>query len=162
MRKKRILLVDDEKSLTQLVKLSLENNGPYQVKVENQGTRVLQVARNFSPDLVLLDICLVDTDGGRVAQEIRSDVELKHTPIIFMTGLLSPEDIWERPILNEGIPVLAKPFDAAKLIACIERRLADSSAGATSGKGTSDTRLVRKGLLEGKFAFRSMLASSEN
>ena len=162
MRKKRILLVDDEKSLTRLVKLSLENNGPYEVKVENQGARAVKIARNFRPDLVLLDVCLVDTDGGQVAREILSDMELKHTPIIFMTALVSREDIWEKPVLTGGIPVLGKPFDAAKLIACIERRLADPSAGATSGKGTSDTRLIRKNLLEGKFAFRPMASPSEN
>src|SRR6266850_7199442 len=158
MSKKRILLVDDETSLSHLVKVSLEKTGVYEVKVENQGRHALEVIRTFRPHLVLLDVCLLDTDGGIVADEILSDRELKHTPIIFMTSLVSPQEVREGPLFNGGIPILAKPFDSVKLIACIERTLADQAvqgSRAVSEKGASDTRLIKKTLLERKLALQS-------
>ena len=62
--KKRILLVDDEPSITRLLKLNLEQTGDYEVATENVSKAALATAEEFRPDLILLDVMMPDLDGG--------------------------------------------------------------------------------------------------
>jgi len=121
MPKKRILLVDDEKSLTSLLKLNLEDTGNYEVRVENWAEDALQAAREFKPDLVLLDIIMPRMPGGNVAAQIDSDPQLKGTPIVFLTAAVRKHQVEE----NEGIicdhPCLAKPASMDEVVAMIEK-----------------------------------------
>ena len=121
MAKKRILLVDDEKSLTNLLKLNLEETGNYEVRVENWAEDALPAAKQFKPDLVLLDIIMPRMPGGNVASLIDNDPELKGTPIVFLTAAVRKHQVEE----NEGIicehPCLAKPATVDEVIAMIEK-----------------------------------------
>src|SRR2546426_9287773 len=81
MNKKRILLVDDETSFTRLLKLNLEQTDDYEVRVENWAEDALMAAREFRPDLVLLDVMMPRMIGGGVAALLRADASLKETPI---------------------------------------------------------------------------------
>ena len=56
--KKRILLVDDEESITRSLKLFLDGTGQYEVRTENRGSLAVQVAREFRPDLIVLDLVM--------------------------------------------------------------------------------------------------------
>src|SRR4051812_1526863 len=109
MAKKRILLVDDERSFTTLLKLNLEETGNYEVRVENWPEDAFKAAKEFKPDLVLLDIIMPRVPGGNVAAQITEDPELKDTPIVFLTAAVRKHQVEE----NEGIicehPCLAKP-----------------------------------------------------
>jgi CheY-like chemotaxis protein len=73
MSKKRILLIDDDPSFTRLLKLNLEETGAYEVRTENRGTAALTAAREFKPDLILLDVVMPDMGGGDVAFQIGAD-----------------------------------------------------------------------------------------
>ena len=121
MPKKRILLVDDEKSLTTLLKLNLEETGNYDVRVENWPEDALAAAREFKPDLVLLDIIMPRMPGGNVAALIDNDPQLKGTPIVFLTAAVRKHQVEE----NEGIicdhPCLAKPATVDEVVAMIEK-----------------------------------------
>ena len=121
MAKKRILLVDDEKSLTTLLKLNLEETGNYDVRVENWPEDALGAAREFKPDLVLLDIIMPRLPGGNVAAQIDSDPLLKGTPIVFLTAAVRRSQVED----NDGIicehPCLAKPATVDEVIAMIEK-----------------------------------------
>ena len=121
MAKKRILLVDDEKSLTSLLKLNLEDTGNYEVRVENWPEDALSAAREFKPDLVLLDLIMPRMPGGNVAAQIDADPQLKGTPIVFLTAAVRRHQVEE----NEGIicdhPCLAKPATVEEVIAMIEK-----------------------------------------
>ncbi len=121
MAKKRILLVDDEKSLTTLLKLNLEETGNYDVRVENWPEDALAAAREFKPDLVLLDIIMPRLPGGNVAAQIDSDPLLKETPIVFLTAAVRRSQVED----NDGIicehPCLAKPATVDEVIAMIEK-----------------------------------------
>ena len=121
MEKKRILLVDDEKSFTTLLKLNLEETGKYEVRVENWAEDALAAAREFKPDLVLLDIIMPRMPGGNVASLIKADPDLKDTPIVFLTAAVRKHQVEE----NEGIicdlPCLAKPASIESVIAMIEK-----------------------------------------
>jgi two-component system phosphate regulon response regulator PhoB len=121
MAKKRILLVDDEKSLTNLLKLNLEETGNYEVRVENWPEDALEAARQFKPDLILLDIIMPRMPGGNVAAMIDADPQLAGTPIVFLTAAVRKHQVEE----NEGIiserPCLAKPASVDEVVAMIER-----------------------------------------
>jgi CheY-like chemotaxis protein len=121
MAKKRILLVDDEKSLTSLLKLNLEDTGNYEVRVENWPEDALPAAREFKPDLVLLDLIMPRMPGGNVAAQIDADPQLKGTPIVFLTAAVRKHQVEE----NEGIicehPCLAKPATVEEVIAMVEK-----------------------------------------
>lgn len=121
MGKKRILLVDDEKSLTTLLKLNLEETGNYEVRTENWPEDAIQAAREFKPDLILLDIIMPRMPGGNIAALIDEDAELKGTPIVFLTAAVRRQQVED----NDGIicdhPCLAKPASIDEVIAMIEK-----------------------------------------
>ncbi len=121
MAKKRILLVDDEKSFTTLLKLNLEETGNYEVRVENWAEDAYGAAKEFKPDLVLLDIIMPRMPGGNVAAQIKEDPDLKDTPILFLTAAVRKQQIED----NEGIicdfPCLAKPATVEMLVEAIEK-----------------------------------------
>jgi len=121
--KKRILLVDDDRSFTNLLKLNLEESGQYEVRVENWAEDALAAAREFQPDLVLLDIIMPRLPGGNVAAAIESSPELKGTPIVFLTAAVRPHQVEE----NEGIicdhPCIAKPATLEQIVEVIEQNV---------------------------------------
>src|SRR6266850_867256 len=89
MTKKRILIVDDDLACARILKMGLERTGRYDVQTESRATQALSAVRAFTPDLILLDICMIDGDGGDVACQLRNDTEFRHTPIVFMTSIVS-------------------------------------------------------------------------
>jgi len=121
MAKKRILLVDDEKSFTNLLKLNLEETGDYEVRVENWAEDAYPATREFKPDLILLDIIMPRMPGGNVAAQIKADPDLKDTPIVFLTAAVRRHQVDE----NDGIicdhPCLAKPASVEEVIQAIEK-----------------------------------------
>ena len=121
MAKKRILLVDDEKSFTTLLKLNLEETGDYEVQVENWAEDALETAKAFKPDLILLDLIMPRMPGGNVAAQMSEDPELKSTPIVFLTAAVRKQQVEE----NEGIicerPCLAKPATLEMVVAAIDK-----------------------------------------
>jgi CheY-like chemotaxis protein len=118
---KRILIVDDEAGFTRLLKLTLEGTKRYIVKEENDGSRALYTARQFRPDLVLLDIMMPKMDGGDVARQIGEDPILKEVKIIFLTAIVSPNEVNADGI--GGFPFMAKPVSLAALTEKIEETL---------------------------------------
>ncbi len=117
---RRILVVDDEPSVTRNLKLTLESGGGYEVLGENQPTNALSTARAFRPDLILLDVMMPDVDGGEVAARLRHDPLLRDIPIIFLTGLVSNEETDGHEMLSAGETFLAKPVDIGELRRTLE------------------------------------------
>src|SRR6476620_7376805 len=120
--KRRILIVDNDPNTTHLVKVLLEKTGYYLVLEENDATKAHHNARNFRPDLILLDVVMPETDGGEVAAQIEADPELQNTPIVFLTTLVTRAEA--KSGLNiQGHPFLAKPVSIPELIKAIEQHL---------------------------------------
>jgi CheY-like chemotaxis protein len=122
-RKRRILIVDNDRDTTHLVKILLEKTGRYSVLEENDATKAHQSAQNFRPDLILLDIVMPETDGGEVAAQIQADPELRRTPVIFLTALVTETET-KAGLRIQGHPFLAKPINIPELINGIEENLA--------------------------------------
>lgn len=121
--KKRILVVDDEQTVTRMLKLNLEETGGYEVATENDPRQVLHKVRTFHPDLVILDILMPDMTGDYVAQQLRDIPSCKEMPILFLTAIGDGSD-W--PCAPDRDPVIRKPVDMSKLLPVIRERLASS------------------------------------
>src|SRR5215510_10359549 len=105
---RRILIVDDDRESTHLLKILLEKIG-YLVLEENDAAKAHQSVHNFGRDLILLDIMMPQIDGVELASEIGADPQLQKTPIIFLTALGDPR----AGLRIQGHPVLAKPINAS-------------------------------------------------
>ena len=124
MTKSRILVVDDEPNLSGLVRLILEKTQRFEVRVENRSSLALAAAREFRPDMILLDVDMPGKDGGDVAREIEAEPALRGVPILFFTSLISREEAGAHETLRGGQRFLAKPVDPKVLIAAVDRILA--------------------------------------
>lgn len=124
MDMKRILIVDDNRTITALVQGLLEDTGRFTVRTENRGRWGLTAAKEFKPDLILLDVMMDDVDGGEVAEQINDDPGLNGVPIVFLTSAVSKETVDAEGGMIGGNRFLAKPVVADELIACIDNILA--------------------------------------
>lgn len=82
---KRILLVDDEKDILELLIYNLQNEG-FKVKTASNGKEAVRLAREYQPDMILLDIMMPDQDGVETCRQLRALPELNGTYIIFLTA----------------------------------------------------------------------------
>lgn len=121
--KKRILVIDDEPSITRLLKVNLELTNEYVVKTENAATHALAAAQEFHPDLILLDVLMPDLDGGYVASRFQENPNFKNTPIVFLTAAATKTEVSEHHGRIGGLPFLAKPVDMTEVIHCLKRHL---------------------------------------
>jgi DNA-binding response OmpR family regulator len=122
--KKRILVVDDEPSFTRLLKLNLEQTGHYEVRTETRATEAVFTAREFHPDLILLDVMMPGVDGGTLAGHFLNSAATKEVPIVFLTATVTKGEVASHGGMIGGLPFLAKPVDMTELVACLEHNLA--------------------------------------
>ncbi|SRR5581483_9355616 len=127
MDKKRILIVDDEPGFTRLLKLTLERTGNFLVREENDGMHALETAREFMPDLILLDIVMPKIDGGDVARQIQRDMKLKNAKIVFLTAIVSKNEATPGHLIG-GFPFMAKPVSLDALTKFIDANLPKDTA----------------------------------
>jgi DNA-binding response OmpR family regulator len=120
---RRILVVDDDTHATRMVKWALERTGRYEVREVNDSTRVLEAAREFKPDLILLDVCMPGREGCEVAFQIRADAEFQSTPIVFLTSLVTEQEAVGDGTSAGAFHFVAKPAKVQRMITCIERSL---------------------------------------
>jgi two-component system, OmpR family, response regulator len=123
MVKKRILVVDDEAGMTRMLKRNLESTGTYQVRTENSGSAAITAAREFHPDLILLDVMMPGVDGGEVAAQLKEDTALQTIPVVFLTAIVKQEETAPTGSTIGGYEYLAKPVKLEDLVACIEKNI---------------------------------------
>lgn len=122
--KKKVLLVDDEKSFTTLLQLNLEQTGNYEVRAVNWSEDAVPTAREFQPDIMLLDIIMPRMPGGNVVAAFEADPALKSVPIVFLTAAVQRRRLEEMDGIISGRPCLAKPASLEEIVAMIERETA--------------------------------------
>jgi CheY-like chemotaxis protein len=121
--KKRILVVDDLTSDTQLVKRYLEGTDDYVVREENDAQAALSAAEEFQPDLILLDVLMPDMDGAELAGRLQADPRFKTIPIVFLTAKLTKKEVDLFGGRIGKFPFLAKPIVLTEVAACLEQQL---------------------------------------
>ncbi len=115
MENKKILIVDDDENICELLRLYLEKDG-FETVVANDGEQALDFVQRYAPDLILLDIMLPRLDGWQVCREIRKTL---NTPIIMLTAKGETFD----KILGLELGAddyVSKPFDTKEVIARIK------------------------------------------
>jgi len=114
MEKKKILVVDDEPDVTDLVAYHLKANS-FQVETLNDATASIAKARGYQPDLIILDIMMPHLSGIQVCRILRADPKLAKVPIIFLTAKTETHDRIEG--LESGADdYLSKPFSPKELV----------------------------------------------
>jgi two-component system phosphate regulon response regulator PhoB len=130
----RILVLDDEPDVTELLEYKLEQEG-YRVQVLNDPLEFVAKVREFEPDLMVLDIMMPELNGLQLCRIARSDPSMKQIPIIFLSARGDTEDRIKG--LETGADdYLSKPFNANELILRINNILSRSDSAAESSEIT--------------------------
>ena len=109
----RVLVVDDEPTLTDLLQMALRYEG-WEVRTASDGRHALNLAREFRPDAIVLDIMLPDIDGMQVLSRVRADGQ--NTAVLFLTAKDSLEDRING-LTAGGDDYVTKPFSLEELVA---------------------------------------------
>jgi DNA-binding response OmpR family regulator len=120
---KKILLVDDEQALLEMVKMRLETNG-YDVITAGDGQEALDTARQEKPDLIILDLMLPKMDGYKVCALLKKDSRYASIPILMFTAKAQQDDVK----IGEEVGAngyITKPFEPQALLAKIKEVLKD-------------------------------------
>jgi CheY-like chemotaxis protein len=125
--KRKILIVDDEATFSRMVRMNLEQTGQYEAREENRATHAMAAAREFKPDLILLDVIMPAMDGGELASKIRADSALGHIPIVFLTATVSKKESQDSGFTSGGFLFLAKPVSLENLLSTIDQALSGDS-----------------------------------
>lgn len=112
MSKIKILIVDDDAKVSHLLAVILSRVGGHEVREENRPFAAVHSAREFQPDLILLDVDMPGKDGGEISAELGDDPLLAQVPVIFVTSLITQGEAGMR----KGHPYLAKPIDPMLLL----------------------------------------------
>jgi Response regulator containing CheY-like receiver, AAA-type ATPase, and DNA-binding domains len=110
---KKILVVDDEPEVLQVLMLRLEMTG-YEVLGAKDGREALDLAYSMMPDLIVLDFYLPDMNGDEVVKIIKEDRELKHIPILLISAIT--ESVAQKAKETGAEGSLRKPFELDELV----------------------------------------------
>jgi two-component system, OmpR family, response regulator len=128
-RPARVLVVDDEDSITQLVSTVLRYEG-FDVRCASDGRAAVKQARTFRPDLVVLDVMLPDWDGFEVYRRLAA--ETAQVPVLFLTARDAPADRVHGLTLGAD-DYVGKPFSLEELVARVHAVLRRTHGGAAGG-----------------------------
>lgn len=118
LRGKRILLVDDDTLLADIIAVRLGHEAAFSRHV-TKGSDALRAAREFQPDIILLDMQLPEVDGVTVLRQLKEDAELKRIPVVIFSNFSDPEKVEECKQLGvKGyyIKSLTPPHDTIEII----------------------------------------------
>ncbi len=125
----RILVVDDEVHIANILRLTLEHEG-FEVHTANDGAEGLRLARELVPDLILLDLMLPSMDGYKVCRLLKFDEKYRHIKVVLVSAMGETQD---RELGRQvgADHYLSKPFKPDELVAEV-RRLLGQPAGESA------------------------------
>ena len=111
---KRVIVVDDDKEIREIITFVLTRNG-FEVTSASNGQQLHAMLVQFIPDLIILDVMMPGEDGYQICNTLRSNPQTRHIPVIIMTA--HAEDIYERISVDLGAAVhMTKPFHPFNLL----------------------------------------------
>ncbi len=113
--KRKVLLVDDDPDLVEMMSKVLEDDGRFEVRVAGNGFDAGMMVKEYRPDLIVLDVMLPDINGKEVCQRVRADEGLDEVKIICISGMIEDDKIAELKAAGAN-DFLHKPFDIEELI----------------------------------------------
>lgn len=114
----KILVIDDEPEITDIIETFLENAG-YEVRSENSSVIGIERAKTFLPDLILLDIMMPFMDGYEVCKELKKSEATSKIPVIFLTGKDARSDEGKSFEVG-GDMFIKKPFSCERLLGIVK------------------------------------------
>jgi putative two-component system response regulator len=122
-----VLIADD--SITNLHVLNNILRPHYRVKATRSGLRAVEIAARDKPHAILLDVMMPDLDGPEVCRRIKSDPDLAHIPVLFVTGSADAAAV-EACMAAGGAGLLTKPVEARELLETVDAQIGNADADA--------------------------------
>ena len=160
MRKKTILVIDDDEMNLKVAKMLLERKLPCEVLCASSGFDGLEILRNRRVNLILLDILMPEFDGIETLQKIRGDERIKNIPVMMLTASGDVENI--KKVGTLGVKdYIIKPFVPADLINRIEKKLSEINSADILLIGDDKNELRdMKDLIEKNFPHEARTAAT--
>lgn len=115
MSSRRVLIIDDEEDLVEMLALRLSSTGLFDVSTAKDGESGLSRAKELAPDVVLLDSIMPGIDGWEVCRRIREEPALGSTAVVMMTAG-TPEDSARKARESGADGLILKPYDHAQVV----------------------------------------------
>ena len=113
--KRKVLLVDDDTELVDIVTKFLEEDGRFEVRIAGNGFDAGMMVKEYRPDIIVLDVMLPDINGKEVCHRVRADSSLEDVRILCISGMIEDDKIQELK-LSGADDFLHKPFEIEELI----------------------------------------------
>ncbi len=120
-QEKEVLIIDDERDFCLLVKSNLESTGEFKVSIAHNATEAMNIAKAQKPDIILLDMMMPLISGGELATALRKEETTKDIPIIFLTAVLTKEEVGKTMRKMGDKRYIAKPVKTQELIDSIKQ-----------------------------------------
>jgi len=113
--KRKVLLVDDDAELVEVMTKFLEEDGRFEVRLASTGFDAGMLVKEYRPDIIVLDVMLPDINGKEVCQRVRADATLEDVRILCISGMIEEDKIQDLK-LSGADDFLHKPFEIEDLI----------------------------------------------
>ncbi len=113
--KRKVLIVDDDEDLVELIADHLERDGRFEIRSANNGFDAGMMVKEYRPDIIVLDVMLPDINGKEVCQRVRSDKTMEDTRIICISGMVEEDKVADLREAGAN-DFMHKPFEVEKLI----------------------------------------------
>jgi len=113
--KRKVLIVDDDQELVELITEVLERDGRFEVRSVNNGFDAGMMVKEYRPDIIVLDIMLPDINGREVCQRVRGDKTMDDVKIICMSGMVEEDRVAELRAAGAD-DFMHKPFEVERLL----------------------------------------------
>jgi DNA-binding response OmpR family regulator len=114
--KRKVLIVDDDEELVELISDVLERDGRFEIRTVNNGFDAGMMVKEYRPDLIVLDVMLPDINGKEVCQRVRSDKTMSDVKIICISGMVEEDRVGELRAAGAD-DFMHKPFEIERLVA---------------------------------------------
>ena len=113
--RRKVLLVDDDTELVEVMTKFLEEDGRFDVKIATTGFDAGMLVKEYRPDMLVLDVMLPDINGKEVCQRVRADSTMEEVRILCISGMIEDDKIQDLRLAGAD-DFMHKPFDAEMLI----------------------------------------------
>lgn len=120
---KKILIVDDEPNIVMSLEYTFKKNN-YQVFIARDGQEALDIVKTVFPDVIILDVMMPMVDGYATLEQIKKDVNLNHSKVIFLSAKNKESDI-EKGLSLGADAYMTKPFSIKKIVDQVSELLAE-------------------------------------
>jgi CheY-like chemotaxis protein len=122
MSNKRILLIDDEETIREVVQVGIEIEVGWDVAIASSGLEGISIAQSQQPDAILLDVMMPDMDGIVTLSRLKADIKTREIPVILLTAKTQAAEKDQLQTLGV-VDVITKPFNSMTLASQIAKIL---------------------------------------